>query len=89
MKLSQVVAKNVRARLKVIGISATELAENTRVSRNTVNTLLSGKSKMVQYKTIQEVAKALRCKPSQLFEEETDWAIYKWAEAYKETTQNE
>lgn len=44
---------------------------------------------MIRFETIEEIARALKCKPQQLLDEETDWAIYKWAENYQRGLKHE
>lgn len=48
-------------------IKKTELSKVTGLSRNTLTTLASGKAKMIQFETIEEVAKALKIEPHELF----------------------
>ena len=89
MKLSETFALNVKKRLDAINLTKKDLAQLTSVSRNTINAVTSGKAKMIRFETIEEIARALRCKPQQLLDEETDWAIYKWAENYQRGLKHE
>ncbi len=89
MNLSEVFAINVKTRLTAINLSKANLATKTTVSRNTINHLTSGKAKMIRFESIEEIAKALRCEPQQLFDEKTNWAIFKWANTYQGVNKNE
>lgn len=89
MNLSEIFALNVKKRLDAVNLTKTQLSELTSVSRNTINAVTSGEAKMIRFTTIEEIAKALKCKPQQLLDEETDWAIYKWAENYQRGLKHE
>ena len=89
MTLSEIFARNVKLRLAAVNLTKTDLANMTNVSRNTITNLTSGKSKMARFESIEEIARALKCKPQQLLDEETDWAIYKWAENYQRGLKHE
>lgn len=89
MNLSEIFAVNIKTRLTAVNLSKKDLAAKTAVSRNTINAVTSGKAKMIRFETIEEIARALRCKPQQLLDEETDWTIYKWAENYQRGLKHE
>lgn len=83
MNLSEIFARNVNERRKVLELSKTDLAAKTTISRNTVTSLTSGKARMIRFESIEEIAKALKCEPQQLFDEKTNWAIFEWANKYR------
>ena len=89
MNLSEVFARNVKLRLAAVNLTKTDLANMTNVSRNTITNLTSGKSKMARFESIDEIAKALKCEPQQLFDENTNWTIYKWANKYQRGRNND
>lgn len=83
MRLSETFSANVKARLAAFNMTRKELANQTKISRNTINLAASGKSKMIRFDTIEKIAVALKCQPYQLFDCKSNWAIYKWADDYK------
>ena len=89
--LSQAFATNLKARMAVLGLTRVEVAKRANISRNTVNSLCSGKSKMIKFSTIAGLAKGLYCKPEHFFSEDMEWSVYKWANDYqkKEGTDND
>ncbi|PWT36297.1 helix-turn-helix domain-containing protein [Limosilactobacillus reuteri] len=89
MNLSEIFARNVKLRLTAVNLTKTDLANMTNVSRNTITNLTSGKSKMARFESIDEIAKALKCEPQQLFDENTNWTIYKWANKYQRGRNND
>lgn len=89
MNLSEIFAVNVKTRLTAVNLSKKDLAAKTAVSRNTITNLTSGKSKMARFESIDEIAKALKCEPQQLFDENTNWTIYKWANKYQRGRNND
>lgn len=89
MNLSEVFARNVKLRLAAVDLTKTDLANMTNVSRNTITNLTSGKSKMARFESIDEIARALKCEPQQLFDENTNWTIYKWANNYQRGRNND
>ncbi|MCR1878963.1 helix-turn-helix domain-containing protein [Limosilactobacillus reuteri] len=89
MNLSEIFARNVKLRLAAVNLTKTDLANMTNVSRNTITNLTSGKSKMARFESIDEIAKALKCEPQQLFDENTNWTIYKWANKYQRGRNND
>lgn len=89
MNLSEVFARNVKSRLAAVNLTKTDLANMTNVSRNTITNLTSGKSKMARFESIDEIARALKCEPQQLFDENTNWTIYKWANKYQRGRNND
>ncbi|PWT33887.1 XRE family transcriptional regulator [Limosilactobacillus reuteri] len=89
MNLSEIFARNVKSRLTAVNLTKTDLANMTNVSRNTITNLTSGKSKMARFESIDEIAKALKCEPQQLFDENTNWTIYKWANKYQRGRNND
>lgn len=89
MNLSESFAVNVKTRLTAVNLSKKDLAAKTAVSRNTINHLTSGKAKMIRFESIEEIANALKCEPQQLFDEETNWAIFKWANKYQGVNKND
>ena len=89
MNLSEIFALNVKKRLNAINLTKKDLAQLTSVSRNTINAVTSGKAKMIRFESIEEIANALKCDPQQLFDEETNWAIFKWANKYQGVNKNE
>ncbi|MCC4326298.1 helix-turn-helix transcriptional regulator [Limosilactobacillus reuteri] len=89
MNLSEVFARNVKLRLAAVNLTKTDLANMTNVSRNTITNLTSGKSKMARFESIDEIARALKCEPQQLFDENTNWTIYKWANKYQRGRNND
>lgn len=89
MNLSEVFARNVKLRLTAVNLTKTDLANMTNVSRNTITNLTSGKSKMARFESIDEIARALKCEPQQLFDENTNWTIYKWANKYQRGRNND
>ena len=89
MNLSEIFARNVKLRLAAVNLTKTDLANMTNVSRNTITNLTSGKSKMARFESIDEIAKALKCEPQQLFDENTNWTIYKWANKYQRGLKHE
>lgn len=89
MNLSEIFAINVKTRLTAINLPKADLATKTTVSRNTINHLTSGKAKMIRFESIEEIARALKCEPQQLFDEKTNWAIFKWANKYQGGHDNE
>ena len=89
MNLSKIFARNVKSRLTAVNLTKTDLANMTNVSRNTITNLTSGKSKMARFESIDEIARALKCEPQQLFDENTNWTIYKWANKYKRGRNND
>ncbi len=89
MNLSEVFARNVKLRLAAVNLTKTDLSNMTNVSRNTITNLTSGKSKMARFESIDEIARALKCEPQQLFDENTNWAIYKWANKYQRGRNND
>lgn len=44
---------------------------------------------MIRFESIEEIANALKCEPQQLFDEETNWAIFKWANKYQGVNKND
>ena len=89
MNLSEIFARNVKLRLAAVNLTKTDLANMTNVSRNTITNLTSGKSKMARFESIDEIAKALKCEPQQLFDENANWTIYKWANKYQRGRNND
>lgn len=89
MNLSEVFARNVKLRLAAVNLTKTDLANMTNVSRNTITNLTSGRSKMARFESIDEIARALKCEPQQLFDENTNWTIYKWANKYQRGRNND
>lgn len=89
MNLSEIFARNVKLRLAAVNLTKTDLANMTNVSRNTITNLTSGKSKMARFESIDEIARALKCEPQQLFDENTNWTIYKWANKYQRGRNND
>lgn len=91
VSLSQVFAINLKTRIVVLGLTRREVAKHANVSRNTINSLCNGKTKMIKFSTVMGLAKALRCNPEHFFSEDTRWAVYKWANDYqkKEGTDND
>ena len=89
MNLSEIFARNVKLRLAAVNLTKTDLANMTNVSRNTITNLTSGKSKIARFESIDEIAKALKCEPQQLFDENTNWTIYKWANKYQRGRNND
>ena len=89
MNLSEIFARNVKSRLAAVNLTKTDLANMTNVSRNTITNLTSEKSKMVRFESIDEIAKALKREPQQLFDENTNWTIYKWANKYQRGRNND
>ncbi|MCC4412423.1 helix-turn-helix transcriptional regulator [Limosilactobacillus reuteri] len=89
MNLSEIFARNVKLRLAAVNLNKTDLANMTNVSRNTITNLTSGKSKMARFESIDEIARALKCEPQQLFDENTNWTIYKWANKYQRGRNND
>ena len=89
MNLSKIFARNVKSRLTAVNLTKTDLANMTNVSRNTITNLTSGKSKMARFESIDEIARALKCEPQQLFDENTNWTIYKWANKYQRGRNND
>ncbi|EDX42508.1 helix-turn-helix domain-containing protein [Limosilactobacillus reuteri] len=89
MNLSEIFARNVKLRLAAVNLTKTDLANMTNVSRNTITNLTSGKSKMARFESIDEIAKALKCEPQQLFDENINWTIYKWANKYQRGRNND
>lgn len=89
MNLSEVFARNVKLRLAAVNLTKTDLANMTNVSRNTITNLTSGKSKMARFESIDEIARALKCEPQQLFDKNTNWTIYKWANKYQRGRNND
>lgn len=89
MNLSEVFARNVKLRLAAVNLTKTDLANMTNVSRNTITNLTSGKAKMARFESIDEIARALKCEPQQLFDENTNWTIYKWANKYQRGRNND
>ena len=81
MNLSEIFARNVKLRLAAVNLTKTDLA--------TITNLTSGKSKMARFESIDEIAKALKCEPQQLFDENTNWTIYKWANKYQRGRNND
>lgn len=89
MNLSEIFAINVKTRLAAINLSKADLATKVTVSRNTINHLTSGKAKMIRFESIEEITKTLKCEPQQLFDEKTNWAIFKWANKYQRGNSND
>lgn len=87
--LSEVFATNVRTRLAAIQMSKRQLASKTNISRNTINSTCTGRAKVIKFETISQIAHALRCSPQQLFDEDHNWALYKWANDYRKEDEHE
>lgn len=87
--LSEVFATNVRTRLAAIQMSKRQLASKANVSRNTINSACTGQAKMIKFETISQIAQALRCSPRQLFDEDHNWALYKWANDYRKEDEHD
>ena len=72
MNLQENVARNFRVMLAERRIKKSELSKVTGLSRNTLTTLSSGNAKMIQFETIEKVAKAIDVEPYELFETKKD-----------------
>lgn len=72
MNLQKNVARNFRVMLAERRIKKSELSKVTGLSRNTLTTLASGNAKMIQFETIEKVAKAFDVEPYELFETKKD-----------------
>lgn len=64
--LNKVIAENIRVLMAIRQIRAGELARNSGVSRNTLNSLRKGDFKMIQIRTLESVAKILDVTPAEL-----------------------
>lgn len=89
--LSHVFAKNIRVRMAQLNMKTSSLYKRSGISKTTIMALCSGENKGVQFSTVVRLAKALYCKPEYFFSEDTNWAVYKWANDYqkKEGTDND
>lgn len=68
MILPEILAMNLKDAMDNENISITELSLKTKVSRNTITNLRSGRSKMIQFQTIEKISDALNINAYQLFE---------------------
>jgi putative transcriptional regulator len=62
----------IRVRLAVLlaerGMKLKELEEKTGIALNNLSVLKTGKAKAVRFSTLNEICKALQCKPGDLLE---------------------
>lgn len=68
--VSTLFTKNLNKRMNELHFTATKVAADCNISRNTVNNLREGKAKMVKFATIAELCKALYVHPSYFFGED-------------------
>lgn len=59
--------KGLRIKMAELNISVTKLSKITSVSRNTITSAKSGRTKMLQFETLNTLCKALGCTPNDLF----------------------
>ncbi|WP_323064814.1 helix-turn-helix domain-containing protein [Limosilactobacillus reuteri] len=83
MNLSEIFARNLRVRMATLGLKTSDLYKMTGISKTTLMALQSGRNKGVQFTTVEKLAIALKCNPWQLFDEDMNWAAYKWANTYQ------
>lgn len=67
MNLQERFARNLRVMLAERQIKKSDIHNRTGISKNTLAHVDSGKSKMIQFKTIEQIAKALEIEPYELF----------------------
>lgn len=63
------IADNLRVLMAKEKMNIQKTSEATGISRTTISNLVNGYSSGVQFVTIQKLAKALGCKPYELFQE--------------------
>lgn len=68
MDLSEIVAMNLKEIMNIKRVGISELSTMTKISRNTITNLRSGRTKMIQFQTIEKISKALNIDSYQLFE---------------------
>ncbi|KRN31130.1 helix-turn-helix domain-containing protein [Liquorilactobacillus mali] len=59
--------KGLRIKMAELDISTTKLSKITSVSRNTITNAKSGRTKMLQFETLNTLCKSLECTPNDLF----------------------
>ncbi len=59
----------IQARMKVLGVRASDLAESLKVTRQRVYQIVTGKDVWLHQATIDQICKALACDEEDLFEE--------------------
>lgn len=69
MTLQEGVARNLRVMLAERQIKKTDLADLSGISRNTLTSLTSDKTKMIQFETIEKISEALDVEPYELFKQ--------------------
>lgn len=62
-------ARGLRMRMSELNITTTNLSKQTKISRTTITSCRSGKSKMLQFGTLNAFCEALNCTPNDLFKE--------------------
>lgn len=67
MDLQEKFARNLRVMLAEMQIKKSDIHRKTGISRNTITNVASGKSKMIKFDTIEQIAKALKIEPYELF----------------------
>lgn len=67
MDLQERFARNLRVMLAESQIKHGDIHRKTGISRNTIAKVTSGKSKMIKFETIEQIAKVLEIEPCELF----------------------
>lgn len=68
-QVSEIFTNNLRQRMNELHFTATKVAENCNLSRNTIENLHNGHAKMIKFSTIAELCKALYVQPGYFFKE--------------------
>ena len=63
---NKVIAENIRVLMAIRQIRVGELARDSGVVRNTINSLCKGDFRMIQIRTLESVAKVLDVTPAEL-----------------------
>ncbi|KGH41366.1 hypothetical protein AMBR_LLDLPDMO_01761 [Lactiplantibacillus plantarum] len=53
---AMIIAENIRIQMAINNIHVTDMANNIGISRNTITNLKSGRMKMIQIRTLENVA---------------------------------
>lgn len=68
MKISEVVAANIKSFMTATKMNQVQLHVKTGISKNTISTILKGTNKQIRFEVIERIAKALKIEVSELFE---------------------
>lgn len=69
MKISEVVAANIKSFMTATKMNQVQLHVKTGISKNTISTILKGTNKQIRFEVIERIAEALKIEVSELFKD--------------------